>query len=249
MSGPNGTAPLTDARIYLAQYDISGDLNQIAVSVTNDALPDETFGQVAHTKKPGLPTIKANISGFSKFNATALNAIDGRIEGNLSVVDIPLTFAKTGNIGENSFFFKSMLANFVRDGSIGQLLKFKCDAEATGTNVNLVRATIMEDGKTSRVAAGNSATQTLGAVLSTQKVYAALHVTAFVGTDITFTIKHATTDFATITGMTAFAQVTAPTSEYWLPVAGPITDTFFRVYWTTSGGFTSFSAIVSIGIQ
>jgi hypothetical protein len=250
MSGPTGEIVLTDAKVYFAQYDISGDLNKVGIGITPDAVEDTTFGASYHTKKPGLLTTKATMEGYSKFNATANNAIDGRLWNNLSVVDIPFSVApKTGNAGENGFFFKAMEAQYALGGSIGEMLKFQSSAEATGTGVQLVRGIIMEDGKTSRVAAGNSSAQTLGAVSATQNLYAVLHVFAFVGTDVTFKVRSAVTNFATITDRVTFAVVNAATSQYAVPVVGPITDTFWRVDWTTSAGFTSFSAAVIVGIQ
>ncbi len=250
MSGPNGTIILSDAKIYLAQYDISGDLNEVGISVTPDTPEDTTFGATYRTKKPGALSAKATIKGYSKFNATALNAIDGRLYGNLSVVDIPLSVSpQGGDLGESAFFFKAMLGKYNLGGQFGELCKFDSTAEATGAGVQLVKGTIMEDGKTSRTTASNTITQTLGAVSSTQSLYAVLHLLSFVGTDITFAIKSAVTDFATITQRAAFTQNTAAGSQYLTPVAGPITDTNWRVYWTTSGGFTSFSAVVIIGIQ
>jgi hypothetical protein len=250
MSGPTGEIVLTDAKVYFAQYDISGDLNKVGIGITPDAVEDTAFGASYHTKKPGLLTAKATMEGYSKFNATANNAIDGRLWNNLSVVDIPFSVAAAGgDAGENGFFFKAMEAQYALGGSIGEMLKFQSSAEATGTGVQLVRGIIMEDGKTSRTTAGNSSVQTLGAVSATQNLYAVLHVFAFVGTDVTIKVRSAVTSFATITDRITFTSVNAATSQYAAPVAGAITDTFWRVDWTTVGGFTSFSAAVIVGIQ
>jgi hypothetical protein len=146
--------------------------------------------------------IKAHIEGYSKFADVEANAIDGRLYAPTiaRTEGLPISAAAAGgDVGENGFFFKSMLAKYSIGGSIGDLLKFQCDAEANGSGVQLVRGTIMEDGKTSRTIAGNTATQVLGAVSATQNVYAVLHLLAFVGTNVTFTVQSAVTDFATIT--------------------------------------------------
>lgn len=250
MATPNGEIVLNQAKIYLLQYDISTDLNRTEIITTPETLENTTFGQTYHTKQAGLSLGKAHIEGFSKFADTAANAIDGRIYANLQVPDLPFSMAADGgDAGEDGYFSKGMILKYNFGGQIGQMAKFTTDFEPTGTGVQIVKGTILEDGKTSRTSAGNSATRALGAISSTQKLYAILHLLAFVGTDVTFAIKSAVTDFSTITQRAAFDQNLAAGSQYLTPVAGPVTDTFWRVYWATTGGFTSFSAVVIVGIQ
>ena len=242
-----GTVVMTDAKAYMGQFDISGDLNKVDVSLSADALEDTAFGATFHTSKPGLRKAKFHQEGFVQFGATT-TTVDGRIYSKFAVADVPVSVAaEGGDAGEMALFMKALHSQYNIGAGVGDLLKFQVDAEASGTGVQLVKGVIMEDGKTSRTIAGNTATRTLGAVSATQKIYAVLHLLAFSGTNVTFVLKSAVTDFATITDRITFTQNTAVGSEFPTPVAGSITDTFWRVYWT--GTFTSFSAVVIAGIQ
>lgn len=242
------TLVVTDAKIYLAQYDISGDLNQVSIKQTPVLLEDTAFGGTYHTSKAGLKRAEIHAEGYTQFGS-GVTTIDGRLQSKFAVADTPVLVSPDGgDVGEVAYFMKSTMSTLNRGPvTVGELLKFQFDAVNSGAKGALVRGTLMEDGKTSRTSASNTATQTLGAVSATQRLFASLHLHTFSGTDVTFTVKSAVTDFGTITQRAAFTQNTAVGSEFITPVDGAITDTFWRIYWT--GTFTSFSAVVAIGIQ
>lgn len=252
MATPNGTLVLKDGKIWMAQYDISADLYKMDISTTPDMKENTVFGASYHTSQAGLSKLKVGFDGYSKFHATAANAIDGRLYTNLSAVDIPFSFsADGGDAGEDAYFMKAMLAKYNFGGSIGEMAKFTCGAELTSANAALVKGTILEDGKTSRTSAGTGTVQTLGAVTAAQNVYGVLHLTAFVGTDVTFYVQNAVTNFATVTtlGTPSFPTAMTGVGSQYFNMAATTTNTFWRVGWSTSGGFTSFSAVVILGIM
>lgn len=242
-----GTIVLTDAKSYLGEFNISGDLNQVNINYSADPQEDTAFGATFHTSKPGLRKAAIHQEGYVQFGATT-TTVDGRLYSKFAVADVPISVAaEGGDAGEIAFFMKALEAHYNIGASVGEMLKFQVDTGPSGANVQLVKGTIMEDGKTARTVAGNSASRALGAVSATQKLHAVLHVLAFSGTSVVFKVRSAVTDFATITDRITFQTVTAPTSEDPTPVAGAITDTFWRVDWT--GTFTSFNAVVIVGIQ
>lgn len=241
------TIVLTDAKSYLGEFNVSGDMNHITVNYGADAKEDTAFGATFHTNKPGLRKATIHQEGYVQFGATT-TTVDGRLYSKFAVADVPISVAaEGGDAGEVAFFMKALEAQYNLGAQVGEMLKFQIDAGASGTNVQLVKGTIMEDGKTARTTAGNSSSRALGAVSATQKLHAVLHVLAFTGTNVVIKVRSAVTDFATITDRITFLTVTAPTSEDPVPVAGAITDTFWRVDWT--GTFTSFNAVVIVGIQ
>lgn len=238
---------IRDAKIYFREFDISGDLNKVTLVTGADMLEDTAFGANYHTMKPGLKKLSGHVEGYTQFGA-GITAIDGRMRGSLGVADVPMMFAADGgDVSELAYFCKALEGQYTFGGKVGELIKFQSDFSASGINEQLVAGTIMEDGKTARTIAGNSNTIALGAVSSTQKVWCALFLQAFTGTNVTFTVKSATTDFSTITQRAAFTQNTTVGSEILAPVSGAITDTFWRVFWT--GTFTSFNAVLVVGIQ
>lgn len=242
------TLVLTDAKVWLGEYNISSDLNQLGVTVAADALEDTAFGATFHTSKAGLRKASVNFDGYQQWGSTT-TTIDGRVTAKFaSATDTPMTFAaEGGDAGEMAMFGKFLVPVFNQQGSVGELMKIHVEASSSGTNSQLVKGTIFEDSKTSRTTASNTSTVTLGAVTSSQKVYANIHVTAFSGTNVTFTLKSAVTNWGTPSTRATSATYTGVGSEYITPVAGAITDTFWRFEWT--GTFTSFSAVLVAGIQ
>lgn len=238
---------LLDAKVTMGAFDISGDLNQVKLSYSADSLENSAFGSLAHTHVPGPLTIQLHHEGFVQFGATQ-TTIDGRMDSVLGVVDVPVSVAaRGGDLGEEVFFFKALHTKYDRLGDWGQLMKFQVDADASGTDTRLVKGIIFEDGKTARTIAGNTATQVLGAVSATQKVYAQLHLKAFTGTNVTFTLKSAVTDWGTPTTRATFTTNTTVGAQWIVPVSGPITDTFWRFEWTVTA-LTSMNAILLAGI-
>lgn len=240
---------LTDAKLYVAQFNVSGDLNTIKLITGADLKESTAFGATYRTFQGGGALMKTELAGAGYVQSGA-SAVETALHGNLGVDSVPITVAaEGGDVGEPCRFFKGVADVYDPALQIGDLYKFNVSAKSSGLSGNnpLVRGTIMEDGKTSRTTASNTATQTLGAVSATQKLYAALHLIAFNGTDITFVVKSAVTDFGTISTRGTFTQNTAVGSEYLTPVAGATTDTFWRIYYT--GTFTSFSAVIVLGIQ
>lgn len=243
----NNALVFRDAKVYLAQYDISGDLNNCKITRSADILENTAFGASYHTGQPGLKKAQAHIEGYTQFG-TGQTTVDGRLTQSFALSDVPLTVSPDGgDLGELAYFMKSLESTYALGGQIGELVKFQSDHMASGINEALVEGTIMEDGKTSRVTASNTVTQNIGAVASGQRLFAVLHLLAFVGTNVTFVVKSAATDFGTPTTRLTFTQNTAAGSELLAPAAGPITDAFYRVFYT--GTFTSFSAVIVIGIQ
>lgn len=245
-----GTVVLTDAKLYCAQFNFSSDLNRINLTIGSKAVEDLTFGQTFETTKSGLRAGKIDYEGFVQYGSGSIDdALTGGAGGTnrIGLDNVPVSAAaEGGNAGDVGFFMQARHAMIEQGAKVGEMLALKVNAEASGAGAALVRGTIMEDGKTARTTAGNSTARQLGAVTSSQKVYAALHVFAFTGTSVTFKVRSAVTNFATITDRIAFTAADGPGAQY-AYLAGAITDTFWRVDWT--GTFTSFQAAVLVGIQ
>lgn len=240
---------LSDAKVTMGPYDISGDLSRVKLVYSADSLENSAMGSLAHTYIPGAINIKLHHEGFVQFGATQ-TTIDGRMDSVLGVVDVPVSVAaRGGDIGEEVFFFKALHTKYDRLGDWGQLMKFQVDADASGSDVQLAKGIIFEDGKTARTIAGNTATQVFaGGVSAVQKVFAQIHLKAFTGTNVTFTLKSAVTDWGTPTTRATFTTNTAVGSQWIAPISGPITDTFWRFEWTVTA-LTSMNVILLAGRQ
>ena len=243
------TQVIRDPKIYVNGYNISPDLSDISLVRGAPLIEDTAFGATYHTMKPGLKTAKVKGAGFVQ-DGTGLvgTVLSGLVGQSFDLSICGENGATGGNAGDAAYFMKALDAQYEAGGAVGAMHKFQFSAEAPGSiDAPLVRGTIFEDGKTARTTAGNSSVYTLGAVAAGQKVYAILHLLAFTGTNVQFKVRSAVTNFATITDRITFTLATGVTSEFPAPVAGSITDTFWRVDWT--GTLTSFNAVLLVGIQ
>lgn len=234
---------LSQAKIWLAQYDLSGVLNSIALEYGAGLQDDTNFASGGtRTRVGGLKTVAAQVEGFFEGDT-----IDKELFDRIAVADVPISIAPEGGTeGNRAFTFRAMLGDYAPGGSIGEMLRFSAGGEAS--QGPLVRGTLMHNQ--ARTATANGTARQLGAVSSTQRIYAALHVLAASGTLPTLDIKLQSDDasgFLSAVDRITFAQKTAIGSE-WASTAGAIADDWWRLAITIGGTSPSFTFAVVAGI-
>lgn len=241
---------LTDCKLWLGEYDFSGDHNALALNYSSELEDVTTFGDDTRTRIGGLKTVAAELEGFVSVSDGA-NDQDDVMFANVGISDKLMTIGPEAGVdGEIAYFFLSNEANYTPGAAVGEAMRFTVSAEASEGAGGLVRGTIMHNA--TRTATGNGTGRQLGAVSSTQKLYAGIHVpTASDGDTLDVTIESdATNSFSgseTIRG--TFTQISAITSEWLTPIAGAITDTWWRVRYVIAGVSPSYEFITTIGIK
>lgn len=237
---------LENAKLWLGGYDLSGDMNALALEYGAEAQDNTTFGQDTHSFMGGLKTIRASHEGL-------WNGGDGQVDdvlfARIASQNEPMSIApETGADGETAYSFQSKVASYAPGAQVGELLAFNVSAEASAGP--LVRGTIMHNA--ARAASANGVARQLGAVAAGSKLYAALHVIAVSGSSPTLDVTVESDDgsgMASPSTQITFSQATALGAQWATPVAGAITDDWWRVAYTIGGGSPSFTFIVVIGIQ
>ncbi len=237
---------IKDGKVYLAGYNVSGDVNAAAVDYSADAIDVTCLGDDTHVRLGGLKTVTAQVEGYYNGGADKDKVLFDRI----GTADVPLTICpQDANEGSRAYFFRTMLASYSPNGSIGDAMTFTVSAEPT--NGELVQGVVLLNG--TKTVTGNGTGQQLGAVSAAQQLFAALHVITVADAGATLTVKVQSDDnsgFTTPTDRITFTGVSAIGSQYATPVDGAITDTYWRVVWTITGGTSpSFTFIVPVGIQ
>jgi hypothetical protein len=226
--------------VRLGGYDLTGDVNAIALSYGAVALDATSLGNLSRNFMGGLKTTKCVVKGF-------WNATNGGAEfADMGLTDI-LTVGFTKTEGGIVYFQKGMIAQYTTGDQVGKVLPFSLTAEAAG---DLIRGTLVAN-KSAIAATGFGTGFQLGAVLAAQSVYAALHVTAATGAgedDVVIVQSSVDNTFASPTTRLTFAGALAIGAQL-ISAAGPITDTWWRVGYTISGSTPSFDFTTSIGIQ
>ncbi len=239
------TQVVQNSKIWLDQFNLSSDLNSLAIDYSAEMLDDTVFGDDTRSNKGGLKKVSMSMAGFWQ---AGTDLVDEVLFSTLfSVADAPCSISpEAGASGERAFLFQSIVGEYGQSGSIGDLYKFTATAQGTG---KLIRGLV---GINSTVtASGNGTGYQLGAVSSTQKLYAALHVIGPVtGTSPTLDVIIQRDDNAGFTSPATaltFTQATAKASQ-WLELAGAVTDDYFRVNYTVGGTTPSFPFVVTFGV-
>lgn len=238
------TLVLTNAKIWLGGYDFSGRMNAAALRYGAELVDVTAFGDDTRKRLGGLKTVQAQCEGF--WDGTDL---DPTLFADVGLADVPMSFAATPTEGDTAFSFQAILGRYQPEAPIGDALKFSVEGEAS--QGPLVRGSLLLAA--TKTASGNGTAFQLGAVGSTQYLYAALHVTAVAGSSPTLDVKVQSdnaSNFPSPTDRITFAQKTAIGSEWATRVAGAITDEYWRINYTIGGsGGPSFAFAVVVGIQ
>ncbi len=237
---------LQDCKLWLGGYNLSGDMGTLKLNAEIDVKSFAPFDAGGFRRKlPGLQNVTAEHEGFWEAD---VGKVDEVLFNKIASLNEVMTIApQTGAEGEKAYILKSLLSSYVPKGQIGELFAFTVSVEG---NSGLVRGTILLNAAIT--ATGNGTARNLGAATANQKLYAALHVLAASGTTPTLDVKIQSddaVDFLSPIDRITFAQATAIGAQYAAPVAGPITDTWWRVAYIIGGTTPSFTAVVVVGIQ
>jgi hypothetical protein len=223
----------SNAKLWVAGFDWSGDVNELALKLGAEA-KDNTPGRRHAHARPGLMNFSFAHKGFwnggveQRRRRDLQQRVRGRQHGD-----------EPGRPGlrrrRRVAYTGQMIAGSYEPGAkIGDMLAFGISGDGDGP---LVRGTLMKNATVTTT--GNGTVFQLGAVPAGQKMYAALHVLQGVaGTSPTLDLKlqsAALVGFGSPTDRITFTQKTSSGALWGTPVAGSITDQFWRFTWTIGG--------------
>lgn len=239
-----GSLVLSGAKAYVGGYDMSGDLNGIALKYGADLKDATSIADSTRQRRPGLKDVGFQLDGY--WNGGVGNVDDQAFNSMVAVNDVPITLCPiVGAEGEIVYTFKADTAQYAPGAKVGDMFAFSVQG---GGDADLVRATMMQNS--ARTVTGTGTIMQLGAVSALQKLWAALHIVAVsgAGTIVAKVQSAALIGFGSPTDRITFSSAAAVGSQWAAPVAGAITDQFWRVTWTITG-FTSVTFAVPVGIQ
>jgi hypothetical protein len=236
---------LTNAKILLGGYNLSGYANNVALNSEIEMLDDTVFGTSGtRSNKPGLKNITL---AAGMFWDTAIDAMMfARIGATSEVTSIaPIGVAE----GDTVYFYKSLQGAYQPvGGGVGEIMRGDLDGKAAG--VNLVRGHLMATG--AKLVTGTGTGAVYGLCGAGKRIFSALHVTAIGGSAVpTITGIIESDDNVGFTSATTRLTHTAMTAigSNWQQANGPIaTDTYWRASWTISGTDPSLTVFWSFGI-
>lgn len=238
---------ILDARIYLAECDLSGTANAAALNLKTDVVECTAFSDAYKDKLAGMTDVICDVSGFFSAEATTGNP-DTKMFTQLGLSNALLTMATgAGAFGETAYFFRPVLTQYTPlEGKVGDVAAFKLHGEGTG---ELIKGSILIP-KTALVLTGAGAGLELGALSAAETIYCGLHIFEVSGTLPTLDLlleSDVDDNWSSATTQITFAEKSAVGFD-WQTKAGAVADTYWRLSYTIGGTLPSFTIAVVAGI-
>ena len=245
------TYVLKDAKLWISEYDLTGHLTRMEVTHGAEPVDATVFGGDTKIFKAGLETL-----AFSDFGLVDMadDKQDESIRTKLTTNVIPITIAPTDGLQNSpAIFFEGKLNAYQWGGAVGVHTPFSLSGVAGGGRKIITNGLLLEDGVTAKTATGSgTGRQFAGGVASGKSLFAIFHLLTFSGAasiDVLIESDDAS-GFISPTTRITFANKASISSEYVVPLAGPITDDWLRVKFTFVTPTTpSAKIVVAVGIK
>jgi hypothetical protein len=234
-----------NASIYNGGYDHSGELNSVDLKADVEMQNATTFVSTTKANIPGLIDIDLDVEGFfdasDPGNDALLFGLVGTINNLISI------YPQGSALGYPGYAFQSAESQYSPKMRIGNVAAFGIKAKGSGLPLVNIDSLFTPVAQT---ASGNGTGVNIGAITAGKTLYSFLHVITFGGTapSITVTVQSSTTQGGTYTTRLTHTSQSGVAMDL-KTLAGPITDTWWRVAWSISGTTPSFTFVVGAGIQ
>lgn len=230
-----GVLAITSAFIYAGPIDVTGAAEELTCRAEAETRESTTMRSAGwRTHRNTLKTSTVSTGGFWSSDSAA--DLDPSFFDNLGVGNQVITCGMVETEGELAHFMRHMTTEYVQpEGSVGDLAKFRLNSVGSDGQIGQIRGKLFKEYGSGAATSSTGAIGTgieLGAVGAAQFLYGALHLFGTAGTSITVIVESDSSGaFSTPTTVATFngGSITA-VGGYWLtPVAGAISDTFFRL--------------------
>lgn len=227
-----GVLALTNAFVYMGPLDFTGSAEEMLLrceAETRERTTMRSGGWREH--KNTLKKSQLSTGGF--WSCDSANDVDPEFFNNLGTGGQVVTAGLQETEGEIAHIMRKLPTSITFfDGDVGDLSKAKLEGEGSDGNIGQIRGKLFKEyGTVSATGATGTGIQ-LGAISSTQSLYGTLHTFGTPGTSITAIVESDdNSGFTTPTTRATFNGGAITTAAgFWLtPVAGAITDTWWRI--------------------
>lgn len=244
---------LQDQKIFLAHYNLTANINTVALNETRDALDDTTLGSNTKSNFPGLLNTTFQIEGL--YDPSTQH--DLALSSQIGIQGVPFSVLNSTTLGGRCYFLNAMQADYTPfSNNTGELAAFSAggvSAKASSAPANLIRGQVAfwtENFTTSSLGSFVN----LGAVSTQQRLYAAVHIIA--GATAAYTVLPIITSstYSAATSSESNTRISFSTfsalGSSMLSSTGNITDTWFRLQHVTvtPAASTGISMVAVFGV-
>ena len=237
----------TNIAAYVGGYNLACRAKSFEAPTTTVAELDTTsLCDTWEQKIGGLKSTTWNAEVMQDFDTDQVDQLLGLSQLGEA---FPISVAPAGvTEGDVAYTFRARMFEYSPlQASAGEIAMASLTGAGSGSPT--VRGTVMNDAATAVTSSGTSTGVQVGAVSSTQTMYAALHVLEASVADTLDVVIESDNNagFTSDTDRITFTQASGITSE-WASVPGAITDDYWRVRYTVGGSSPSFTFVVVIGV-
>lgn len=238
----------TDVQAFYGEHEVSGEANTFTPDFMHEIKEHRPFAQGAVAKEPGIRGYGGTLEGVLTFSATGPGNDFWDDKGSKVPVSVHIGNNNPAVVGDLSLLINAVNAKLDYPITGGELLAYTLELPGDGFGGI---GNVMAIG--TKGATGSGAAQNLGAVAAGQTIIAAMHVTAKGGTTPTLDVIVESDDaeaFTMPTTRLTFAQIGDAIGYEFVQSksSAGITDTWWRVSWTLTGGTPSYTLSVAFAI-
>lgn len=238
----------TNVRTFVGGADLTSRSNRIEWAAEVEDKPTTNYGSAGWNERMGGLGEFAVVGG-GQWEAGDLTKVDDVSFAAMGAANAITTCPSGAAVGAVAWLGNTIGEKYNCGGQVGDVAPWTLEAPGTWPPS---RGVVLHDPGTARTTTGNGTGVQYVAASSAQFLYATLHVLSVAGTATpTITVKvHSNVDntFGAPTDRITFTAATAIGGQI-SRLAGPITDTWYRVTWTISGTNPSFLFLASVGIK
>lgn len=235
---------LQNPAFVMDSYNLTPQVSALALNNGAELKDGTRSGDDTRRNVPGLLLWDLSHVGIQDFDS---GNVDSVLFGNLGLTGKLVTVGPDGVDESDVVFFGEATEGEYQayeNAQIGELVKFTV---AAASKSKLARGKVFKDASASPSADGDGTAIQLGAISAGQSLYAGIHVLDASGTTLDVTIESDDAmGFASPVVRGTFNQFTAVGSQWLTPVAGPITDDWWRASWDVVGGSFTFIVVAAI---
>ena len=241
---------LTNVRLFVGPTDLTGVSNRVEITDTLEDKETTNFGSGgAKEYIAGLESVALSAEGQWQAGSTTTVDVDDEMWGDRRTVQA-WSVAPVGTTeGNVAYLTQALRLDSKLFGAVGDVAPWTMSAAGSWP---LARGMSAVSPGTAISSSGNGTAVELGAVSSTQRLYAAMHVLSVSGTSspsIAVTIQSSDDDsFGSPTTQLTLTTASATGSQITRTDVGAITDTWYRAHYTVSGSTPSFLVFIALGI-
>lgn len=242
-----GTHAALDVTTWLGGYDLTGDTNATQTDFEHSVLEDTCYTDRGRSRIAGLETAQTQVRGYTQYGA---GLVDAELNSGLGSSVLALSQSPDGAESSVAYFWQARKYALQLFGELDTVNPFQLTAQSSrgagAASVGGVRGRVLKTKANVSATGATGTAYELGAASASQYLYAAFHVFS-AGTTITAVLESDSDNtFASATTRVTFGPITTTGGTWGTRVAGPITDTWYRLRVTAITGTFQIACVAGI---